>query len=238
MGLVLPNLIGVMDDFARRQMVRAGIPRRRIRVVGHPVLEKFIKNGRIRKLYNKRILYLSEPISWNGSRDSSVVRYAKCNELTILKRLLLVFRKRPELLDRELLIRPHPLEREMRIRKIVKQYAPTGLRVRIDRSRSLVKELLDSPVVLGITSIALLEAKLMRCPVLTLHTGRAAGRIPDDILGFLPRIRSECCFIEAVSKFILSRKAVGRMYKKANLPRLPEDSAKRIVLEIERLVHE
>lgn len=235
--LVLPNRIGVMDALAREKMVRAGIPGKYLTIVGHPVLEPFLSGVKRAKFSGRRILFLSEPISWNGKLNPRVVCYPKHNEMTILRDLLKVFRMCPELGRFSLHIRPHPLEPVSRIRAICRLHTPAGLKVVIDRSRSLEKDLGASRVVLGITSIALLQAALAGRPVLSLQSDLARGRIPDDILCFLPRVRAKRCFIEAVSKFVRARRAVGGSFVRGRLPKFPTDSAVRMARVMESLVH-
>ena len=235
--LILPDVIGVMDDLARKKMIQAGIPRRLLAVVGHPVLEPFLKRQKVRSRAGRQVLYLSEPISWDGKLNPKVVRYPGHNELTVLKSLLEVFARRSGLLRYSLRIRPHPLEPRSRLQKVLRSHAPSGLRATIDRGRSLERDFASSRVVLGITSIALLQARLMGKPVLSLQPDHARGRIPDDILCFLPRVRSNGCFIEAVSNFVRTRQAKGRSFNIGSRPRLPRNSRARIASEIERLIH-
>ena len=237
-GLAFPDRLGVMDKFAFLKMKEAGICRRDIAIVGHPVLESLLRIRKPRGSKSRQVLFLSEPISWDGKLDPKVVRYPGHNELTILRRLLEAFAERPELRAGTLLIRPHPLEPVTRLRAVVRKHAQAGLKVRIDRSRDLEAEFASSRAVLGITSIALLQAQLMGAPVLSLQPKHARGRIPDDIAGFLPRIRSSDCFIEAVSKFCLTRRAAGSWFIKGRRPKLPRDSKSRIASEIEKLVGE
>ncbi len=236
--LILPDVIGVMDGLATEKMVRAGIPRRKLAVIGHPVLEPFMKKRRRASLAKKQVLFLSEPISWDGKLNPKVVRYRRHNELTILKNLLMVFARCSELRRHPLRIRPHPLEPLLRLKKILREHAPRDLRVTIDRGRSLEKDFACSRVVLGITSIALLQALLMGASVLSLQTEHTHGTIPDDILCFLPRIRSKGCFIEAVSKFVRTRRAIGRSFSQGEKPRLPANSSARIARQIEQLTHD
>jgi len=232
--LIVPNLIGVMDGLAARQMVRAGISPHALTVVGHPVLEPFMKRRRKSAARGRRVLFLSEPISWNGELDPRVVRYPGHNELTVLRQLLGALKQCPGF---ELHIRSHPLEPVSRLRQTVRRHSPPGLRVTIDRSRPLEKDLDASRVVLGITSIALLQARLMGKPVLSLQDDHARGRIPDDILCFLPRVRSRGSFIQAVLRFIRLRKAGGKWHVMGTRPRFPANSVARIAKQIERFTH-
>ncbi|MEK7856267.1 MAG: hypothetical protein AAB288_09265, partial [Acidobacteriota bacterium] len=242
--LIVPDVIGVMDGLAGQQMVRAGIPRRRLAIVGHPILEpspEKKKRAMVRRCSpqasdGRRVLFLSEPISWNGKLSPRVVRYSRHNEMTVLRNLLAVFEKNADLRAYSLHIRPHPLEPLSRLKTVLRQYAPPDLRVTIDRSRPLEKDLDSARVVLGITSIALLQALLAGRPVLSLHFAPARGRIPDDILCFLPRIRSRGSFIQAVSHFIRARRTNGKWHAAARWPRLPRHSSVRIAREIEKLL--
>jgi hypothetical protein len=230
-----PDKLGVMDHLAACKMREAGCPRSAIVIVGHPVLEPFLRRRRGRGRATRQVLYLSEPISWDGTLDPSTVRYPKHNELSILKGLLAAFHERPELLKFSLLVRPHPLEPTGRIDRVLREQAPAGLSWRIDRTRRLEREFAASRVVLGITSIALLQARLMGKPVLSLQPEESRGWIPDDILRFLPRVASGGRLIEAVSKFILTRRASGMGMSRALHPMLPANSAARLARVIEEL---
>ena len=234
--LILPDVIGVMDDLARKKMIQAGIPRLLLAVVGHPVLEPVLKRQKVRSRASRQILFLSEPVSWDGKLDPKVVRHPGHNELTVLKSLLSVFVQYPELRRHSLRIRPHPLEPLVRLKKVLREHTPRGLRVTIDGGRSLERDFASSRVVLGITSIALLQGRLMGKPVLSLQPDHARGRIPDDILCFLPRVRSNGCFIEAVSNFVRTRQTKGRSFNIGSRPRLPRNSKRRIANEIEKLI--
>lgn len=236
-GLLFPDILGVMDELAARKMVEAGNPRHHIAIVGHPVLEPFLKRKRSATNGKRQILYLSEPISWDGKLNPRVIRYPRHNELTILKKLLAVFAGRSEMRSYSLRIRPHPLEPLTRIKGVLRRHAPAGLEVTIDRSRSLERDFNSSRAVLGITSIALLQALLMRVPVLSLQPDHARGRIPDDILCFLPRVASNGCFIEAVSNFVRTRSTAAKGFSRGHTPRLPKNASSRIAAEIEKLIH-
>jgi hypothetical protein len=146
-------------------MVRAGIPRRKLVIVGHPVLEAFLRPKKRAGTNKGQVLYLSEPISWNGRLSPRVIRHPGHHELTVLRQLLAALKACPSF---HLRIRPHPLEPLSRLKGVLRRHSARGLGVTLDRSRSLEKDFDTSDVVLGITSIALLQARLMGKPALSL----------------------------------------------------------------------
>ncbi|MBV9463572.1 MAG: hypothetical protein JO317_05030 [Verrucomicrobiae bacterium] len=235
-GLALPDRLGVPDSFARRRCVEEGLPARILVTVGHPVLEQYSAVRAAPASELAQVVFLSEPISWDGELQAKVIRNQDHNELTVLRSLLEAFASDADLKKRPLLIRPHPIEPEDRLREVVDRHAPDGLDVRIDRSGAIEKVFAQSGAVIGMTSIALLQAWLMGYPVLSLEAEDANRQYPDDILRFLPRLRSEACFIEAVSAWLKRPGRPHRALRRGRKPRLPKGSIGRIRREMERLI--
>ncbi|MEH2349523.1 MAG: hypothetical protein V7K55_16325 [Nostoc sp.] len=140
-----PDIITAIDEVCKTGMLADGIPEKRIRVVGQPYFAWLIARQKSRKSIVKpieNILFASQP---------------NANEIEILRILIKVLSDYKPL--KKLLIRFHP--RQDKCRASLDLLAQSGLPFAIDESVDILATLCNQDIMLGITSIILIEAASM-----------------------------------------------------------------------------
>jgi hypothetical protein len=166
----LPDVVAVMDEYARQCMLDFGCPADRLVVTGQPALDGLLGgelSGRIevRRRWNVGsedwvVLFASEPVSQDfGNRFGY-------DEQTVLRAVLEAVRGLPM----TLVVRPHPREARDRLQAVVDE---AGIPVRYESNLTSRQTLAGADTVVGMTSIFLLEAALAGRPVLSVQPGEA-----------------------------------------------------------------
>jgi len=150
----MPDHILCIDEFTCKKFIDLGISSNRIHVVGHPYLEKVS----CQKVKNRadgqeiRILLISQPVISNGSFEGIFSK--QCGKRRLideisdsLKRLQVKCGK-----CLQATIRFHPKEQN-------NQALPAG--IKIDKHQDLTTSLNEYDIVLGMDSMALVEAQLL-----------------------------------------------------------------------------
>ncbi|MBN3926052.1 hypothetical protein [Nostoc sp. NMS4] len=152
---IFPDVITALDKVCAAGMLTDGIPEKRIRVVGQPYFAWLIARQKSRKGILKlpeNILFASQP---------------NANEVEILRILIKVLTDYEPL--KKFLIRFHP--RQGKCRASLDLLAESGLPFAIDESADTLATLHQQDIMLGITSIILIEAALMGIPAGSLVIG-------------------------------------------------------------------
>lgn len=142
---IFPDIITAIDEACATGMTADGLPKNRIHVVGQPYFAWLVARQQLRKSVVKparHILFASQP---------------NANEIEILRILIKVLSDYQPL--KQLLIRFHP--RQGKCCASLDLLAQSGLPFAIDESLDILATLRQQDVVLGITSIILIEAALM-----------------------------------------------------------------------------
>lgn len=171
----LPTLILVMDHTACSDIVNEGVDSSLVRVVGHPYLEtlshkkdidsavvaefrQYLGAGKDEFL----ITFAPEPISLVYNENDDSQHYWGYTERTILKELLIALSQLMNRNDKtvRLVIRPHPQERPDNFDDIVEPYRGL-IPIQFDSSLGSLETILASDLVVGMSSMFLLEAAAM-----------------------------------------------------------------------------
>jgi hypothetical protein len=175
--LVLPDIIIAIDEKNRQALLAEGISTR-IEIAGQPHLEAVVESLRKRRSDNHRnsspplIAFFSEPIGSdfpNGSRG-----FEQFETAGLLAEALAAHA------PIQLIIQPHPREDIEQWKKRIS--APSGVIVTIGGGRT--DDLLaKADLVVGMTSMVLIEAGLAGIPILSLQTNRkfAANPLVDRL---------------------------------------------------------
>ncbi|MEM9544010.1 MAG: hypothetical protein AAGA60_31565 [Cyanobacteria bacterium P01_E01_bin.42] len=143
---VWPDWIAAIDETCAAGIVAEGFRRDRIHITGQPYFAWLLAHRptQLRRQPNppRRILFASQP---------------NANEISILKTVIEVLQDYPPL--EQLLIRFHP--RQGKCRESLELLARSGLPHAVDESLDVLSTLQKQDIVLGITSIILVEAALM-----------------------------------------------------------------------------
>lgn len=161
-----PDLVGVIDEGSRQEL-QAPWCRARIEVVGQPHLEKvgqMIGSYSNRSGPDGRFVYFSEPVADGPGRPSQV----GYDQFTVARAILSALRP----LAGSLIVKPHPNEDfKLWERWLLEVEQQDGTRVEIAGGDAL-SLMAEVDGVVGMATMALLEAALAGIPVLALQPGR------------------------------------------------------------------
>lgn len=172
-NLIYPDYYVVMDELAAREAVEAGVPRRIVKVLGHPGLDKYIgcfQNRRCTNRPTRKILFLSQPLSALYGEDlgyteqqalEDCIRAVQENDKYILH------------------VKFHPKDDFQR------QYQEIAVQ------GNLIDIMPAYDLVIGMNTMGLLHAVLMGIPVISYQPNlRQADMCITNKLGFTRLIRS------------------------------------------------
>ena len=175
----IPNHICVMDTKAKKEILNnIKIPKKKIKVTGNPAWDK-IKNikPKINKVllsnnnFNKRkksILFISEVIIEEKKR----IKY-KFDEIEILRNLISIYEK-----DYNILIKQHPRESNDKYLNLLKNYKSKNIII-LDKKVNPYNLCYISDVIIGMTSIMLVELSLFGLNVISLQPSKQNKPVID-----------------------------------------------------------
>ena len=147
----LTDVVCVMDDTARKDMVGEGFDESVLQVTGNPHFDHFADGITVGSENRERILFVSQPLS-EGSRGTNLTDYGY-DEVGVLSDVVSVLRKMSY--SYELLVRPHPKEKRD---AALKFSALIGDRVQISEEEDPDRDVSRSGLVVGMHSELLFRA--------------------------------------------------------------------------------
>ena len=218
--LNIPDIICVMDEYAKGEMVGQGFPSENIKVTGQPYFEEISKEierfnhkkkKKIRKSFNIEdglllISFASEPIIENNPKDPLKYGYT---ELTILESLLKALKKNIDKTGRKiaLIIKLHPKNIDGIFDNLIKKYS-FGTRAKIIVNKTLPPRdlILSSDFVLGMSSMFLIEAAILKKPIMSIQIG-LKGEDPFVLsrIGRTKTVRDQKTLDNELQEFIKSK---------------------------------
>jgi hypothetical protein len=164
----LPDAIAVMDDVSRRDMVALGFPADRVRVTGQPAYDAWLEDDPVafrQAGATPAILFLSQPLEELYGSDCSVPGHPGYTERQVLNVLIdaLAEMRNPF----RLTIRPHPREQADALPRL----ARCGIDIEVSRDGTLVEAIERCDLVVGMTTMALIEAQVRCALVLSVQPG-------------------------------------------------------------------
>ncbi|MSQ13341.1 MAG: hypothetical protein EXR47_04260 [Dehalococcoidia bacterium] len=198
----LPDRIAIMDDWARREMLALGFPKERLVVTGQPALdllagsagsdEETRRRAEARRQLGvaagaKVVAFFSQPISALYGSDPSSPAYLGYDEQTVLRDLAQVIGALPQEHSAPfvLLVKPHPKEAAGEMQRYLASTKGASI---TDPQTSPQALLHAADVVVGMSSILLVESYLMGKPTISYQPGL---RLEDPLVltraGVLPR---------------------------------------------------
>lgn len=220
----VPNKIVVMDNYSKQQIINEGIQEERILVFGQPYFEylfnysqkenqkKFLITKNEFKIHNNELVitYISEPIMLSYPK-----LYLGYDEKTIfdsLKEALekLVIYKNQKVC---LIVKIHPREDSISYNDIVNDFNNDDIRIIIDQDNNIFDIIMVSDLICGMSSMALLEAKILQKPIISIQIG--LNKENAFILDYLGIEKS------VLNKISLEKKILEKLYcfnDEGNLP--------------------
>ena len=147
--------IGCPDRFVRNELLKRGISKDRLPIIGHPGLEFLLNNSlkRQKSDQRKKILIVSQPVTHDRSFHG--IFFRKNGSKPLLERVIETFSS-PQW---QLFYRPHPKEKLTKLPKGIIKAPPTTLK----------EALAEYDLFLGLSSMMLFEASLIGLPCLLLE---------------------------------------------------------------------
>lgn len=183
--LILPDKICVMDEHAEQEMMRLGFPAHRLIITGQPYFstiaarQKTISARAIRGLRKKLgakardyiITFAAEPILEDYGRPASL----GYDELTIGQHVLAAMARAAAKYKNKnfvLVIRLHPRNDPYIFNKLLAAHkSPANLKIILDQPTAPQAAIAVSDLILGMSSMFLIEAALVKKPFLSVQIG-------------------------------------------------------------------
>ena len=223
-----PDSIWVIDEFALSEAVAAGLPKMALRIVGQAHLEYLsnklisLKSG---ELKNKAV-FISERINDDFPIGSDI--YKGYDEYSTLRIILSALKNQ----DLGLCIKLHPQEERDKYSKLLKDYSAMQVEV-IQDEESIEELVISSKIIIGMNSMALLEASLVRSDVISLTPNSSAKNFIGNRMSVTKPV-ADLVELEHFFKNSLTFNLAG--IKKTKFGELFSRSTEKTILEIERLM--
>ena len=242
----LPDYVCVMDEYAKKDMIREGIPKTKIVVTGQPAFDSipkykktFLKERyfKIRKKLGikdeKMILFVSESLKHDFGNSLGYT------EVTTLQTVLNTLKR---LADKNfkfvLVVKLHPQNKKEDFEKIDFDRYRSQFNVKFIHDELLPRDLaLCSDVVIGMTSVLLVESILLGKPTLSLQINAKK----DDILiatriGAIPLISNVTDFERTLRSILVNKKYLSKYLKCQRKLCADGQAAKRVTQFVEAVL--
>ena len=161
----ISDTILVMDESTKTDMMNEGFPVERIKVTGHPYLDKIFSSPARKKSTggDSEFLFLSQPSGTIELKNEDVHPVTIVAEA--VERFLTQNNKRGKLI-----VKMHPLETESKeLTDALRNIPKRNLKIETSADGQTVESVLaGSPTVIGYNSIALFEARASECKAISL----------------------------------------------------------------------
>lgn len=183
----LPAKILVMDDYAREEAIKDGLPTERVIVTGQPYFEDLIHkylNVTSSDLQITRnllkipegyyvITFASEPITDTYKETDNSDNYWGYTERTVFNELLNVLNIISDEYTNNIaiVIKIHPKESPDNYLDIIEQFNNPKIKLCVDRNTDPLDLIKLSDLVVGMSSMFLIESVILKKPVLSIQIG-------------------------------------------------------------------
>lgn len=182
----VPFKILVMDNYAKAEMIKAGIDKDKILVSGQPYFDYLIEK---KENFNKNsinyrenigfkedeflLTFISEPISNIYKEDDDSEHYWGYTERTIFKQLIEVLEDITEQYKKKIniIIRLHPKEKENNYDDIIDSINSKYISILIDKKINGFKLMYSSDLIIGMSSMFLIEAAVLGKSIQSIQIG-------------------------------------------------------------------
>lgn len=230
-----PSKIFIMDAFSKKQAIKEGMDSSKIVVTGQPYFEliKNIKRKSQKSKNNFTITYASQPLSTLDKQNRNYIYAKGYNEKTILVNIVSALREilSTYRMDKmtALVVKLHPREDPKSYERFVKRNKINGLRIIFDRKSNSIDSILKSDLVLGMTSMFLIEAVILKIPVICIQIGLKGKS--DFILaqkGILNPVLTKGALVKQLKNILIKKRI-----KRYNM-NIIKNPAKNIMREVEK----
>ncbi len=215
----LPNKIALMDEFAKTEIMADGIPAERIIITGQPAFDALMqhyeqftqaKKQAIRMTLEVSdndllVMFVSQPLRklYGDRADPRYLGYDEDSTLNyIISSLEDICRTDNKKIT--FLIRPHPQESVVEYR----QYQSNMIKIVVSVEGNNRDYVMAADLVLGMTSVLLVEACYLKCVVLSLQLGLCKSDVlPTNRWGVSIPIYREDEVLPMLKKYLFDHKA-------------------------------
>jgi hypothetical protein len=163
-ALHLPSIIGIMDDFGKKEMLDGGFPENILKLSGHPYLESIVSSSINHSQKNNaftNILFLAEPRHLGkalGYNEHSILEY-------LIRSIQDVYADQTVRLTCKL----HPRHEADVFDCYKNEFKNIDLIINTDgEMKSLI---LENDIITGMSSVSLIEAALIQKPIISIQIG-------------------------------------------------------------------
>lgn len=225
--IYLPDRIAVMDTWARDEMIAAEFPADRLVVTGQPAFDALAEwrchaipatraatRARLGVEQDEQlILFASQPLATVYGGTVGIQRALGYTEHTVIDLLITALARIGTRHARRitLVLRPHPRED---IAILTKQYCTTteALRVMVSGEGDRRAAVLAADLVVGMTSVLLVEACLLGCLTVSLQPGLCTDdTLPTNHTGWSQAVYTAATVEPAIERLLYNTDARARM---------------------------
>ena len=238
----IPDKIAIMDEIAFCEMVAEGFHPDTLVITGHPAFDalteyklhftnekrQMIRSGFPVHSNELFIVFLSEPISQIWGEDESDPKFVGYTEKSVLTNLVAVLEQISQDCNKPivLLIRPHPREKTGAYQKITSN----TIRIIISDNDNPREIVMASDLVIGMTTVLLVEACYLGCIVVSIQPGlRVKDDLPTNKNGYSIPIYSEDKIFNTVKGILMDPDIRSEIKKKVEHYNHDGQATKRIV---------
>ena len=183
----LPSKILVMDEFAKQEAVKDGLPPEKLETVGHPYFESLLQKKdtitkeSINELRNSlevknstyMITFASEPVANDYDQDDPAQLFWGFTEKTIFRELMEALKFVALSTGREIcvVLKLHPREHPGSFSAFIKTYNSHPIKVVISQDMDSHALMAASDLVCGMSSMFLIESVILDKPVISILIG-------------------------------------------------------------------
>lgn len=160
----LPDYIVVMDEFAKSEMIKEGVPAEKVFSLGNPHFEAVIESARgIDRQKGREALGIKEDeYLITFASEPYIEDYGSGPELDVLRDLIETVGELGKHV--KIIVRPHPKEKPEKFSRVFPA-------VRIDKETPYCESILVSDLVVSMTSMFLIEALILGRKILSYQLG-------------------------------------------------------------------
>jgi hypothetical protein len=240
----VPDRIAVMDEAARDALVLAGVEPRRVVITGHPGFDWLALRrqqfdagirDRMRRKFSSNIkdlqvLFVSQPLRGLYGADAGSPTYLGYDERLVLGLLVAALERIALDTGRSmsLIVRPHPRESLAGFADFRSQ----AVRLSVSRDDEGPEIALSSDLVVGMTSMLLVEALQLGCRVVSLQPGRLGQEVfPAEVAAHMRIVLDPNAVESALKEELQAPRTTG-----ARAAPVREGATRRVVDEIYSMV--
>jgi len=206
----IPDIIFVPDEIARHDLLDMGVPGQQIIISGHPAFdvarkaaEGFSKERReavlrcLSRGCQEYVLFVSEPVE-----DDHGDKNLGYSEFSILDGLCHSLSQLEEEAHISLVIKLHPREHESKYDSVVRKYRGLNI-ISVKDEIDRFDLMLSAKLVLGISSMFLLEAAVLGLPAYCIAPGTEGASFIGVKLGWVSHLESEAALAALLKQSIV-----------------------------------